>query len=75
MQYARAIRYLESVSAIRHANVIKIEGDVIIIRLIADGSLSQLKQAIALDKKLLLVEKINDQPSRRVDLDFRWPSI
>lgn len=75
VQYARAIRYLESVSAIRHANVIKIEGDEIIIRLIADGSLSQLKQALALDKKLLLVEKINDQSSRRVDLDFRWPSI
>ncbi len=75
VEYARAIRYLESVSAIRHANVIKIEGDEIIIRLVADGSLSQLEQALALDRKLQPTEKVNDRNADLIDLSFRWPSI
>jgi hypothetical protein len=75
VKYARAIRYLESVAAIRHANVIKIKGDEIIIRLVADGSLSQLEQVLALDKKLQPIEKNDHQNPNSIDLNFRWPSI
>lgn len=75
VKYARAIRYLESVAAIRHANVIKIEGDEIVVRLVADGSLAQLEQALAFDKKLQPIEKTSYQSANLIDLNFRWPSI
>lgn len=74
VHYARAIRYLESVSAIRHANVVRISDDEIVIRLVADGSLSQLQQSLALDKKLQPIGSGDYQGAESIDLNFHWPS-
>lgn len=71
--YARAIAYLESVSAVRHANVVSIEGNDLIIRLSADGLLPQLQQAFALGKTLQAATDIY-QGSYIIDLDYRWPA-
>ena len=74
--YARAINYLESVAAIRHANVVEIEGDQIVVKLVADGSLSQLQQAFALGGRLLPQLALDSDYQGRLllDLDYRWPA-
>lgn len=72
VDYARAIAYLESVSAVHHANVVSIEGDDLIIRLVADGLLPQLQQAFALDKTLQAATNVY-QGSYTIELDYRWP--
>lgn len=73
IDYARAIAYLESVSAVRHANVVSIEGNNLIVRLTADGLLPQLQQAFALDKTLQTATDIY-QGGYTIELDYRWPS-
>lgn len=73
VDYARTIRYLESVAAIRHANTVFVEGDEIIVQLLADGIKSQLQQALALGKQLEPnVNKFyfGEYP---LDLDYHWP--
>lgn len=72
VDYARAINYLESVSAIRHANVVDIEGNEIIIRLIADGLVSQLQNAFALDRKLLEPRRSSYGGTYGISLDYVW---
>ena len=76
IKYARAISYLESVAAIRHANVLSIEGDDIIVRLVADGLLSQLEQSFALDKRIKPQLQDSDRYQGRypIALDYTWPS-
>ena len=73
VDYARAIAYLESLSAIRHANVVHIEGDDIIVRLVADGLLPQLQQAFALDNRLLPASGFY-QGTYPIMLDYQWPA-
>jgi len=81
VDYARAMTYLESVVAIRHANVVSIQGDEILVRLVADGLLTQLQQAFALDRRiqpLPLVEHIASvdlQNGSVISLQYRWPSV
>ncbi|MEE8058755.1 MAG: DUF2066 domain-containing protein [Pseudomonadales bacterium] len=72
--YARAIAYLEGVSAIHHANVVHIEGDEIIVRLIADGLLSQLEQVFVMDKHLLPAQGSLYQGEYPIVLDYLWPA-
>ncbi|WP_145999269.1 DUF2066 domain-containing protein [Oceanicoccus sp. KOV_DT_Chl] len=72
--YARAIQYLESVAAIRHANVVAVEGDEIIVRIVADGLLSQLQQAFVLDGRLQQSLGSNYQGDYVLDLDYHWPA-
>jgi hypothetical protein len=76
VDYARVVNYLESLSAIHHANVVYIDGDSIIVRLIADGLLSQLQQSIALAKRLTPIPDSTDyeQSEYRIDLHYSWPS-
>ncbi len=74
VEYARAINYLESVAAIRHANVLSIEGDEIIVRLVADGLLTQLEQSFALDKRIQPQVLNRYQGSYTIALDYTWPS-
>jgi uncharacterized protein len=72
--YARAISYLESVAAIRYANVVDIQGDEIIVRLTADGLLAQLQQSLALDKRLQPSEALAYQGEYAIVLDYNWPN-
>jgi hypothetical protein len=74
IDYARAIRYLEGIAAIQHANVVSIEGDEIIIHLIAEGMLLQLKQAFALDKYLIAEPAGSYQGNYPIVLDYQWPA-
>jgi len=73
VDYSRAINYLEGVSAIRHANVIDVQGNEIIVRLIADGVLSQLQRAFLLDKKLVQARKSSYSGAYKISLDYLWP--
>ena len=73
VDYARAIKYLESVSAIRYANVISVADDEIILRLQADGLLRQLQQSFALGKKLQIIAPQNYQGEYAIDLHYQWP--
>ena len=73
VDYARAISYLESVAAIRHANVVNVADDEIIVRLVADGLLSQLQQSFSLDKRLQPQTMDRYQGDYVIDLDYRWP--
>lgn len=74
--YARAVSYLESLAAIRHANVVAINGDEIVLRLVAEGQLQQLQQAIARDGRLLpvatnlMAEAVADEA---IVLNYQWP--
>lgn len=70
--YARAISYLENVAAIRYANVINIQEDEIIVNLKADGLLEQLRQSLALDRRLQPAAS-SYQGEYDVVLDYRWP--
>ncbi|ARN72969.1 DUF2066 domain-containing protein [Oceanicoccus sagamiensis] len=72
--YARAISYLESVAAIRHANVVSVEADEIIVRLIADGLLAQLEQSFALDKRIQPQVLSSYQGDYTIALDYAWPA-
>jgi len=56
--YARAIRYLEGLEAIRSANVFEVGDDAMLIRLRADGELSQLKKALALDNRMVPIDDV-----------------
>lgn len=75
VDYARAISYLEGVAAIHHANVIDVQQDEIIVRLVADGLLPQLEQAFALDRRLLPTLSGAYQGEYPVVLDYRWPNV
>ncbi len=74
VEYARAINYLESVAAIRHANVLSVEGDEIIVRLVADGLLTQLEQSFALDSRIQPQVLDSYQGSYDIALDYSWPA-
>ncbi len=74
VDYARAITYLESLAAIHHANVVHIQGDEIIVRLIADGMLPQLQQAFELDQRIQLQSLNHYQGEYPIVMDYVWPS-
>ncbi len=71
--YARVISYLEALAAIQHANVVAIEGDEIIVQLTAEGQLSQLRQALALDN-VLIEQLMPAQSAYDLSLNYRWPN-
>lgn len=73
VDYARAIAYLESVAAIRHANVVSIEGADIVVQLSADGEKSQLQQALALGQQLEPNIDTFYFGEYALDLDYHWP--
>lgn len=69
--YARAIAYLESLAAVEHANLMSLKGDLLVVRLVAEGQLQQLEKAIALGKKLKqqTATSNSDYP---VALSYQW---
>jgi hypothetical protein len=74
VDYAKLINYLESVAAIRHANVVSIDGDVMVVQLTADGLLTQLQQSLLLGKQLKAAPVADYQGEYFVDLHYYWPS-
>lgn len=68
--YARVVTYLESLAAVRHANVLELDGERVIFQLMADGQLGQLQQVLELDKKLVPVSTAI--PDSRVMLHYQW---
>ena len=73
LDYAAAVDYLENVASIRHANIVDLDGDEIIVRLTADGHLSQLRQIFALDHKLLANPASEYDGGYTIALDYQWP--
>lgn len=73
LDYAQAVNYLEGISAIRHAHVIHLQGDEIIVRLTAEGLLPQLQQVFELDKQLLPATSAVYQGNYAIALDYQWP--
>lgn len=70
--YTAAVSYLEGLAAIRHANVVNIEGEEIVLRLVAEGQLEQLELAIARDK-MLIPAKVDLLAVDAVLLNYLWP--
>jgi len=73
LEYAAVVSYLESVASIRHANIVDLEGDEIIVRLSADGHLSQLRQIFSLDNKLVAKQESDYDGRYNIALDYQWP--
>jgi hypothetical protein len=71
--YAGVVRYLEGLTAVEHANVVSLAEDHLIIRLIAEGELSQLQRAIALDKRLQAQPLETLAVDAPIVLHYRWP--
>ena len=69
--YARIVSYLDKLAAIRMVNVVSIDGETIVLRLIAEGQLQQLQQAIARDGLLLPVAAtgLNEE---NILLNYQW---
>lgn len=73
VDYAAAVAYLEGVASIRHANIVDLNGDEIILRLSADGHLSQLRQIFALDNRLQAAVESDYAGAHTIALDYQWP--
>jgi len=69
--YARAVTYLESLAAVEHANLMYLQGDQLIVRLVAEGQLKQLENAIALGKKLKQ-QTVSIHKDYPVALSYQW---
>ena len=74
--YAKAINYLQQLSAVRYANPIYIEKKQILVHLVADGQLHQLEQSMALGKTLEKIPPMDiaqtvDYPY--IHLNYHWP--
>ena len=69
--YARAITYLESLAAVEHANLMSLQGEQLVLRLVAEGQLEQLEKAIALGKKLRQ-QTVSNNSDYPVALSYQW---
>ena len=67
--YAAAVSYLQGLAAIGHANVVEMDGDRVVFQLIADGQLSQLRQALALDRRLV---PMSEPAGSGISLYYQW---
>lgn len=74
VDYARAIQYLEGIVAVHHANVVSLQRDELILRLIADGEIAQLQQVFSLDKRLQPQLQQDYTGPYPIVLSYRWPS-
>ncbi|WP_019529488.1 DUF2066 domain-containing protein [Dasania marina] len=75
--YARAVDYLQKLSAVRYANPIYVENQQLFIHLIADGQLEQLEQTLALGQKLEKIAALDALQAANypaAQLNYHWPS-
>ena len=75
--YARAVAYLQQLSAVRYANPIYVENQQLFIHLIADGQLEQLEQTLALGKKLEKIAPLDSLQAGNyplTQLNYHWPA-
>lgn len=71
--YADAIAYVEGLTAVRNVSVKRVVGDQLELELTIDGSVDQLSDSIALDRKLQRLE--SGWPTTESDqgyLHYRW---
>jgi hypothetical protein len=69
--YIRTVKYLEGLAMVSHAVPVSVEGDVLLLRLLADGQLHQLEQSIALDRQLVPVV-VSPLAADSATLHYRW---
>lgn len=75
--YARAVHYLEQLSAVRYANPMHVEKNEMLVHLIADGQLHQLEQSLALGKRLKKIsplEVLDAAAYPPIQLNYHWPA-
>lgn len=70
--YTRTLQYLESLAAVRHAVPITVDGDEMLVRLLADGQLEQLQRAFMLEDRLQPISPLAGD-SRAITLHYQWP--
>lgn len=81
--YAAALNYLDGLAMVRHAALVAVRGDTLLLNLYTEGDLSQLLDTLALDNKLLPADeggslslpdsRYSAKGSAENPLQFRWP--
>ena len=71
-EYTRALQYLEGLAAVRHAVPMTVDGDEMLVRLLADGQLEQLQRAFMLDGRLHPAAPLAGE-TRAIALHYHWP--
>jgi len=66
--YAQIVKWLESLELIQHANVEKIEGSEVVIRLAAQAQAARLRKIIELNRKLAPLSNA----SNGLELSYQW---
>lgn len=72
--YTRALQYLEGLVAVRHAVPMTVDGDEMLVRLLADGQLEQLQRTFMLDGRLKLASPMVGDV-RAIALHYQWPEL
>jgi hypothetical protein len=76
--YAALVHAIESIEAVSHANVETIDGEIVAIRLLAEGSREQLRLALALGTRLVPLAtsgSVADNNAAQAALSYRWPLL
>ncbi len=68
--YANVDRYLNGLAAIESANLSSVDGDVSVFQVQLNGSIDQLDNALALDKKLSPIADLS--LTHTYDLQYQW---
>lgn len=81
--YAAALNYLDGLAMVRHAALVAVRGDTLLLNLFTEGDLSQLLDTLALDNKLIPANeggslslpgsRYSTKGSAENPLQFRWP--
>ena len=66
--YAQAMDYLQRTPAIQEVDVLRVEGDELLLRLVAEGQLEQLRRVLELGNKLQPEETATGEAA----LSYRW---
>ena len=70
--YAAIVAWLEGLELVERANIEKIEGDAILLRLQAQADAARLATTIELNKRLVPLPDAIPGPARTAELNYRW---
>jgi hypothetical protein len=70
--YAAIVAWLEGLELVERANIEKIEGDAILLRLQAQADAAQLATIIELNKRLVQLPDVISGPARTAELNYQW---
>lgn len=70
--YAAIVAWLEELELVERANIEKVEGDVILLRLQAQADATQLATIIELNKRLIPLPDTISGADRTAELNYQW---